>query len=218
MQIKNDLIVNRKCKKENSLIDNYLYQKTGQQISKFTNDDGDLKLGNGNVDLSKLNQFNPFGTTDRFTGIDKNYPQDFNSNIIIDWRSFDGTNVWGWFKEWLPERRLDLHLRDAPYTRNGFNDWNIANYNQLQSIFKPGQLYGIKPQGFYYPPFNWHVLPKKYNEAINGLNSRNPRLHIATFLSGNKYWLYSGVFNYSNYWNYSYACLIRKFSLIELGL
>lgn len=67
--------------------------KTGQTISYRSNDDGDIEAGRS-VDFFTLNFNNPFGNTTRFT--DELGGQTYTNNIVVDWSTYDGTNVLMW--------------------------------------------------------------------------------------------------------------------------
>jgi len=81
--------------------------KTGQTTSYRTGDDGDLEAGRA-TDFFTLASNNPFGNTDRFT--DELGGQTYTNDIVIDWSTYDGATVLGWYR-----------------VRNGLNvTWNVA--------------------------------------------------------------------------------------------
>jgi hypothetical protein len=67
--------------------------KTGQTTSYRTGDDGDIEAGRA-TSFSVLASNNPFGNTNRFT--DELGGQTFTNNIVIDWSTYNGTNVLGY--------------------------------------------------------------------------------------------------------------------------
>ena len=66
--------------------------KTGQTTSYRTGDDGDIEAGRA-TSFTVLASNNPFGNTNRFT--DELGGQIYTKNIVIDWSTYDGTNVLG---------------------------------------------------------------------------------------------------------------------------
>ena len=69
--------------------------KTGQTTSYRTGDDGDLENGR-DVSFLTLPENNPFGNTFRFT--DEFGTQTFASGVVIDWTTYNGTEVTGYNK------------------------------------------------------------------------------------------------------------------------
>ena len=67
--------------------------KTGQTTSYRTGDDGDLEAGRA-TDFFTLPSNNPFGNTNRFT--DELGGQTYTNNIVIDWSTYNGSNVLGY--------------------------------------------------------------------------------------------------------------------------
>ena len=69
--------------------------KTGQTTSYRTGDDGDIEAGR-DVDFFTLASNNPFGNTNRFT--DELGGATYTNNIVIDWSTYNGTNVLGYYR------------------------------------------------------------------------------------------------------------------------
>lgn len=69
--------------------------KTGQTTSYRTGDDGDLERGR-DVDFFTLAENNPFGNTNRFT--DELGGQAYTNNWVVDWSTYDGSTVLGYFR------------------------------------------------------------------------------------------------------------------------
>ena len=67
--------------------------KTGQTVSYRTGDDGDIEAGRA-TDFLTLASNNPFGNTNRFT--DELGGQTYTNNIVIDWSTYNGTDVLGY--------------------------------------------------------------------------------------------------------------------------
>jgi hypothetical protein len=109
--------------------------KTGQQISYRTGDDGDLEAGRA-TNFFTLATNNPFGNTNRFTDILGG--QTYANNIVIDWSTYNGTNVLGWYRSdfstlvletWNAAIDNSLALNVA-----GYSTWKIPNWYELISI------------------------------------------------------------------------------------
>jgi len=69
--------------------------KTGQTTSYITGDDGDIEAGR-NTDFTTLAENNVFGNTNRFT--DELGTQTYTNNIVIDWSTYDGSTILGWYR------------------------------------------------------------------------------------------------------------------------
>lgn len=69
--------------------------KTGQTTSYRTGDDGDIEAGR-EVDFFTLAENNPFGNTNRFT--DELGGQTYTNNWVIDWSTYDGLTVLGYYR------------------------------------------------------------------------------------------------------------------------
>ena len=125
--------------------------KTGQTVSQQTGDDGDIEAGR-DVDFFTLAENNPFGTTDRFT--DELGTQVYANNIIIDWSTFDGSEVLGWNNTirggtsltWSQELAASLTLNIGGFS----SGWRMPNINEIMSI--PNYSYTFN--FLQYTPFN----------------------------------------------------------------
>lgn len=73
--------------------------KTGQTVSYATGDDGDLQAGR-DVDFLTLASNNPFGNTNRFTKTDGTAGSVGTLQWIIDWSTYDGSEVFGFVNYW----------------------------------------------------------------------------------------------------------------------
>jgi hypothetical protein len=124
--------------------------KTGQTTSYRTGCDGDLEAGRA-TSFTVLASNNPFGNTNRFT--DTLGGQTYTNNIVIDWSTYNGTNVLGWYKSdfstlvletWNAAIDNSLLLNVAGYT-----GWKIPNMIELISIMNISNT-----NVFNYAPFN----------------------------------------------------------------
>lgn len=110
--------------------------KTGQVISYQLNDDGDLEIGRL-VNFTTLNSNNPFGNTNRFTS--ELGTQTYTNGIIIDWSTYDGSTVLGWYKGAFPLETWANALTNATaLSVGGFNTWRIPNAGEAFSILNYG--------------------------------------------------------------------------------
>jgi hypothetical protein len=109
--------------------------KTGQTTSYRTGDDGDLEAGRA-TSFSVLASNNPFGNTDRFT--DELGTQAYTNNIVIDWSTYNGTDVLGYKRTatttvsggWNTAIDTCLAISIAPFTTG----WRLANLNEWTNI------------------------------------------------------------------------------------
>ena len=110
--------------------------KTGQTTSYRTGDDGDIEAGRA-TSFSVLASNNPFGNTNRFT--DELGGQTYTKNIVIDWSTYNGTNVIG-YKRTL--RAVGINWNSAideaiALSFGGFTSgWRMTNINEIQNIYK----------------------------------------------------------------------------------
>jgi hypothetical protein len=128
--------------------------KTGQTTSFRTGDDGDLQEGR-DVDFFTLAENNPFGNTQRFTGVTGGYYDQtlagyydkdgvattkalaIPDNIVIDWSTYNGTNVLG---HSLDVDATSVTWGDAidnalAYSVGSFiSGWRLPNFNECISI------------------------------------------------------------------------------------
>ena len=108
--------------------------KTGQTISYLTGDDGDIEAGR-NTDFTTLAENNVFGNTNRFT--DELGGATYTNNIVIDWSTYDGATVLGWYRV---NNGLDiswtLAMAGALATSIGTftTGWKLPNIQELFSL------------------------------------------------------------------------------------
>jgi hypothetical protein len=108
--------------------------KTGQTTSYATGDDGDIEAGRATSSLI-LASNNPFGNTNRFT--DDIGGQTYTKNIVIDWSTYNGTNVLGYKRtmqtsaNWVNSLNSCAAVSISPYTTG----WRMTNINELNNIW-----------------------------------------------------------------------------------
>lgn len=123
--------------------------KTGQTTSYRTGDDGDIEAGRA-TDFLTLASNNPFGNTNRFT--DELGGTTYTKNIVIDWSTYNGTNVLGYYRI---TSVLDVTWNSAidsalAFSVVGFTSgWRLPNKKELENIWN-----GSVTHGYNYSPFN----------------------------------------------------------------
>jgi hypothetical protein len=143
--------------------------KTGQTTSYRTGDDGDLEVGR-NVDFFTLAENNPFGNTDRFT--DELGGQTYTDNIVIDWSTYDGSTVLGWYR--LRGTYNDFNWNDAIDNSLLFSigtyttGWRLPNLKELYSLTNLGLSFP-----FSYIPLNFTVDANFWSSTTNPAITNN---------------------------------------------
>lgn len=149
--------------------------KTGQTISYATNDDGDLEIGRDDSFLV-LAENNPFGNTDRFTAPDGT--QTYTDNIVIDWSTYDGAEVNGWYRVKASAAIWDTAIDNClAASHGGFTSgWRMPNVVEMFSIAKWSNTI---TQLFYYAPFN-HSTPNMWTSTTDANNTANAYYFVAS--------------------------------------
>ena len=131
--------------------------KTGQTTSYATDDDGDLQEGRA-TDFFTLASNNPFGHTFRFTGFSGGYSNAplnrsapdyrlsdgtaavlataFPENIFIDWSTYDGSTVLGYYNGILgTDTFLNALAACSLYgTATYPSGWRMSNKREMQNL------------------------------------------------------------------------------------
>jgi len=125
--------------------------KTGQTTSYRTGDDGDLEAGRA-TDFFTLASNNPFGNTNRFT--DELGGQTYTNNIVIDWSTYNGSNVLGYRRtistvniDWNTAIDGALSVSIGTFT----SGWRLPNIYELKNIVRFGN---VTTTILNYSPFN----------------------------------------------------------------
>jgi hypothetical protein len=124
--------------------------KTGQTTSYRTGDDGDLEAGRA-TSFTVLASNNPFGNTNRFT--DELGGQTYTNNIVIDWSTYNGATVTGWYKDIVAVNQTwNTAIDNALLVSVGTftTGWRLPNATEMMSIFN----YGATTHGLEYVPFS----------------------------------------------------------------
>ena len=122
--------------------------KTGQTTSYRTGDDGDLEAGRA-TNFTTLASNNPFGNTNRFT--DELGGTTYTNNIVIDWSTYDGATVLGWYRTDFSTLLLETWNQsiDNSLALNvaGYSNWKIPNWYELASIMNiaSGNVFNYAP-------------------------------------------------------------------------
>lgn len=158
--------------------------KTGQTTSYRTGDDPNLGTGRA-TSFTVLSANNPFGNTNRFT--DELGGTTYTNNIVIDWSTYDGSTVLGWYRLKRPASGLytwnqaidnALTFTIGTYT----SGWKLANIMEYASLFNFGNTPANKLN---YAPFSlvgdyWSSTTDA-NATANAFYSINSStLHIFT--------------------------------------
>jgi hypothetical protein len=124
--------------------------KTGQTTSYRTGDDGDIEAGRA-TSFFVLPSNNPFGNTNRFT--DELGGGTYTNNWVIDWSTFDGSTVLGYYRvvQGNPSN-WNTAIDNSLGTFGTFSGCRLPNIDELFSV----KLKGLETIGrnHNYPPFN----------------------------------------------------------------
>jgi hypothetical protein len=118
--------------------------KTGQTTSYRTGDDGDLQIGRA-TDFFTLASNNPFGKLDRFT--DELGGQTYTNDIVIDWSTYDGSTVLGYYRisngvniNWNDAIDNSLLVSIGTFTTG----WRLPNIKELYNLIIIKFIKGFK--------------------------------------------------------------------------
>jgi hypothetical protein len=158
--------------------------KTGQTTSYRTGDDPNLGTGRA-TSFSILAANNPFGNTNRFT--DELGGSTYTNNIVIDWSTYDGSTVLGWYRLKRPatgsytwNQAIDNALT---FTIGTFTSgWKLANMMEYLSLVNWGNTPANKIN---YAPFSlvgdfWSSTTDANNTANAFYLINSTTLHVFT--------------------------------------
>ena len=134
--------------------------KTGQTTSYQSLDDGDRQSGRA-TDFFTLTNNNPFNNSSRFTYIDGT--QTYTNKIVIDWSTFDGTNVLGYGQN----NNTNVNWSDAIIGADAHSvgtytsGWRLPNNYEVSNLFNLQEIYQ-----FNYAPFQSSL-------GLGGTSNRN---------------------------------------------
>jgi hypothetical protein len=140
--------------------------KTGQTTSYRTGDDGDIEAGRL-TNFTTLAENNPFGNTNRFT--DELGGSTYTNNIMIDWSTYDGSTVLGWYRI---SNGVDITwtnaLDNALLTSIGTftTGWRLPNVQELFSLLN----FSAAANPLTYSPLNLPAASNAYWSSTNTTN------------------------------------------------
>lgn len=120
--------------------------QTGQTTSYRA---GDYITAGREVNFFTLKENNPFGNANRFT--DELGGATYTNNIVIDWSTFDGLSVLGYYRTLIANNTWE-NVIDAcvALSVGSFNSgWRLVNRTELNNIVNGSVLHAIN-----YAPFN----------------------------------------------------------------
>tara|TARA_R110000772_G_scaffold123755_4_gene230148 strand:- start:4 stop:864 length:861 start_codon:yes stop_codon:yes gene_type:complete len=126
--------------------------RTGATTSYRTGDDVDRSSESRATDFFTLAENNPFGNTDRFT--DELGTQTYADDIVIDWSTYNGSTVLGWYR--IRGTYSDLSWDDAIdnsllFTKGTFTTgWRLPNFAEFVSLVNYSGVRALE-----YAPFNF---------------------------------------------------------------
>lgn len=168
--------------------------KTGQTVSYRTGDDGYIEAGRA-VDFFTLASNNPFGTNSRFS--DELGGQTYTNNIVIDWSTYNGTDVLGYSKLYQGATWNDAVDNSLTYSLGSYSSgWRLANAKEMMNIFNYGQ-YNVMN----YSPFNFvssifYTSTAVPNQSTRILFARNADGQFQNFSKTNSF-AYTPVRNFT---------------------
>jgi hypothetical protein len=135
--------------------------KTGVTVSQRTGDDGDLQEGR-DVDFFTLPSNNPFGNDDRFT--DELGGTSYTKNIVIDWSSYDGSEVLGYYRIAFANAIWNTAIDNClAHSVTGFTSgWRLVNSNEMFNL-----LNGQTSRAMNWSPINQGAGNDRYWTSSN---------------------------------------------------
>jgi hypothetical protein len=125
--------------------------KTNQTVQYRVGDDGAIEAGRATSFLV-LSSNNPFGNSNRFT--DTAGGQTYTNNIVIDWSTYDGSTVLGWYRvtnlvdiNWNNSIDQALAFSTGSFTTG----WRLPNIQEMISVCSYATSSGT---ALNYAPFN----------------------------------------------------------------
>lgn len=106
-------------------------QKTGQTTVYRTGDDASISAGR-ETSFLVLGFNNPFGNTTRFT--DELGSQVYTNNWVIDWSTYDGTTVLGYFRTPQAAAIWNTAIDNSLGTFGTFSGCRLTNRRELENL------------------------------------------------------------------------------------
>ena len=144
--------------------------RTGQTTIYRTGDDADRSSEGRATDFFTLASNNPFGNLNRFT--DELGTQTYTNNIVIDWSTYDGSTVLGYYR--LRGTYSDIAWNDAIdnsllFTKGTYTTgWRLPNIKELLNL---ADYNSINPLN--YAPFNFAANLYFWSSTTNAATPSN---------------------------------------------
>lgn len=165
--------------------------KTGQTTSYRTGDDGDIEAGRA-TSFTVLAENNPFGNTNRFT--DELGGQTYTNRIRIDWSTYDGSTVLGYYQLASPLLQTWAQAIDWAYllTVSTFTSgWRLPNINELMNLMNWSLSANLNYTPFSLASISHWTSTTNNNDTASALivisNSTNSILNYAKTNTRNTY-------------------------------
>jgi hypothetical protein len=149
--------------------------QTGQTTIFRTGDDADTRSEGRATDFFTLASNNPFGNTNRFT--DELGGSTYTNNIVIDWSTYNGVNVLGWYRiattgvNWDTAIDNSLSFSISIFT----SGWRLPNLAELSSLNR--LEFGANFAG--YSPFNLPNIFSRFWTSTNDTLTTNTKHTIS---------------------------------------
>ncbi len=131
--------------------------KTNRTVSVRTGDDGDIQAGRA-TDFLTLASANPFNNLQRFT--DELGGQTYTNNIVIDWSTYNGTDVLGYINQTQTATNWNTAIDNClAYSVGSYTSgWRLPNVLEIFNLYDFGNINGLGSYRLYRPPvFNLGV-------------------------------------------------------------
>jgi len=165
--------------------------KTGQTTSYRTGDDGDIEAGRA-TSFTVLAENNPFGNTNRFT--DELGGTTYTNRIRIDWSTYDGSTVLGYYQLASPLLQTWNQAIDWAYllTVSTFTTgWRLPNVNEVMYLMNWGLSANLNYTPFLIASLSHWSSTTNANDTASALivisNSTNSILNYAKTNTRNTY-------------------------------
>ena len=156
--------------------------QTGQTTIFRTGDDADRRAEGRDVDFFTLPSNNPFGNTNRFTS--ELGTQTYTNNIVIDWSTYNGSNVLG-YRRTLNAANLNwndaIDQASAVSIATFTSGWRLHNIREIMSLFNYQTANGNILQ---YAPFNINSQVNIWTSTTNRLVTANAYCITDSFNGG----------------------------------
>lgn len=164
--------------------------KTNQTVSYRTGDDGDLESGRA-TSFTVIAESNPFSNTNRFTDILGG--QTYATKIILDWSTYDGSTVLGYYLLASPLLHTWNQAIDwaNALTIGSFSGWHYPNILELMNLMNWGISANLNYAPFSIASLSHWTSNTNNNDTTSALivisNSVNPVINYGKTAQRNTY-------------------------------